>query len=364
MAKNMWRKIGRVIGFLIGCGLVLAYILYASHLAQEHRAEQRVEEVMVSISDSTATQLFATSEQIRKQLQRGGFRIENRLVDSVDAVKISNYIARNGFVRDVDAYVTYSGKVYVEVKQHEPIVRLLCGGVNSYITSEREVFRSPQGSAYYAAVVTGEYRPMFPATFEGNFSEYYASQVAIENEKLSRLGDEFAKLKQAKSGCIGRRAELRKSGKQKLFESDDSYRQRKVGVDADIVKCDEELKQLKAQEIRLENRQRSIEKRKKKLHEKYADFANLINFVSEVEGDSFWRAEVVQFVADTTSTGSISMRLVPRSGDFIIEFGTLEDRAKKLAKLQNFYDEGLSRIGWEQYSKVDIRYDNQVICTE
>ena len=100
----------------------------------------------------------------------------------------------------------------------------------------------------------------------------------------------------------------------------------------------------------------------KKLQKSYDDFMNLINFVSRVRNDEFWGAEVVQFVASTTPSGEISLRLVPRSGDFIIEFGTLADREEKLAKLQLFYDKGLSRIGWGVYKTIDVRYDKQVIC--
>ena len=69
-------------------------------------------------------------------------------------------------------------------------------------------------------------------------------------------------------------------------------------------------------------------------------------------------------MADTTSTGEISLRLIPRSGDFIIEFGTLANSDEKLDKLHKFYDKGLSRIGWEQCKVVDVRYDKQVICTK
>ena len=58
------------------------------------------------------------------------------------------------------------------------------------------------------------------------------------------------------------------------------------------------------------------------------------------------------------------MRLVPRSGNFIIEFGTLANYEEKLEKLRKFYDKGLSHIGWEHYRKVDVRYDKQVICTK
>ena len=102
----------------------------------------------------------------------------------------------------------------------------------------------------------------------------------------------------------------------------------------------------------------------KKLQKNYDDFANLINFVSSIREDSFWGAEVVQFVADTTLLGAISLRLVPRSGNFVIEFGTLDDSAEKLEKLERFYDAGLSHIGWDKYRVVDVRYKKQVICTE
>ncbi|MBR2032003.1 MAG: hypothetical protein IKA04_07300, partial [Alistipes sp.] len=67
----MWRKILRAVGVILGWGVILAYILYASHLAQEHRAGQHVNEIVVSMSDSTGTQMLATSEHIRKQLKKG-----------------------------------------------------------------------------------------------------------------------------------------------------------------------------------------------------------------------------------------------------------------------------------------------------
>ena len=360
----MWRKFLRVLGFLIGWGVILAYILYASHLAQEHRAEQRVNEIVVSMSDSMVTHMLATSEQIRKQLKRGGFTIVNEVADSVDAVKISKYIANNGFVSSADVYVTYSGKVHVDIKQHKPIMRLLSGGRNSYITSEGEVFRSPQGSAYYTSVVTGKYIPFWSANYEGNVAVYYTSLVEKEDIRLAKLGEQFAEIKRDNSACVARKAELRKSRKQGIFESDESHKQRKVGIDAEIVTCNDKLKTLKRRKTELEKERERIELRKKKLQKKCDDFTNLINFVAKVSEDSFWSAEIVQFIADTTSTGEISLRLVPRSGDFMVEFGTLANSDEKLSKLEVFYDEGLSRIGWNRYKTVDVRYNKQVVCTE
>ena len=361
----MWRKFLRVLGFLIGWGVILAYIIYASHLAQEHRAEQRVTEVVITMTDSTEMQQFASSAQIRKQLRKGGFRMEKELVDSVDAVKISQYIARNGFVSDAEVYTTYSGMVYINIRQHKPIMRLLSGGYDSYVTAEGEIFRAPQGGAYYAPVVTGEYIPLFNKNFNGSVTHDLANRIERENIKLQELSNEVVKLNKSHSDYSAQRASLYKKLKRKgFFESDEAYRMRRVGGKAEIAKYDEKIAQIAGQKRKVERAQYAIELRKKKLQKKHDDFCNLINFVTYMESDSFWQAETVQFVADTTSMGDITLRIVPRSGDFTIEFGTLADGKSKLDKLEKFYEDGLSRIGWDRYSIVDIRYNKQVICTE
>ncbi len=360
----MWRKLLRILGFLIGCGVVCAYILYASHLAQLHRSQQRVSQVVVSIADSAETRQFATSLQIAAQLKRRDLNAEGKLVDSVDAVKIADYIAGNGFVSDADVYVTYGGKMYVDVKQHRPIVRLLCGGFNSYITREGDAFRSPRGAAYYTAVVTGAYKPLFVPKGDGDVESGYLSLVAKEDERLGRLVKEFTTLQSDYSSCENSRSKLRKDRRRKPFESRSSHEQRKVAIDIELANCDKELQQLDKRMVQLEKRQRNIEMRKKKLQKRYEDFRNLVTFVDEVSSDSFWGAEVVQFIADTTSTGEISLQLVPRSGDFTIILGTLAERDAKMRKLQKFYDKGLSHLGWDRYKSVDLRYSKQVICAE
>ena len=360
----MWRKILRLLGFLMGWSVVFAYIAYASHLAHEHRAKQRVSDVVITMSNIDDMRLFATKERISAQLTRGGFKVKDKLVDSVDAVKLSEYIARNGYVKSVNVYTTYSGVLHIDVKQHEPVMRLMCGGHNSYITAEGDIFRSPRGASCYLPVVTGSYKTIFASNYEGTAQANLASKMKVEDDKLVKLRGEFEALRKERSSCLHRRSGLKKEMEKKLFESKKSWKQRKVGISMDIAKCDEELKRLAHSRTKLEARRLVIEKRKKKLQKSYDDFANLINFVSSIREESFWSAEVVQFVADTTSTGAISLRLVPRSGDFIIEFGTLDNSAEKLAKLEHFYDAGLSHIGWDKYKVVDVRYNKQVICTE
>ena len=360
----MWRKIVGALGVILGWGAILAYILYAQHLAEEHRSQQRVTDIIVSMPDSTETKRFASSEQMLKRIKHSGLKIEKQPIDSIDAVKIAEFVSQSGFVRDADVYVTYSGEVHIDVRQHQPISRLLCGGLNSYITKEGEVFRSPKGAAYYTAVVTGNYKPRFARDYEGNALEYYGELIAKENEKLLKIAGEFISIKRKQNECYKLKSKLKKDSRKPKWRSKEKHNRLLVSINKEMQECDAKLVALNQQRAQLRKRQALVEKQRQKLYERKLDFTNLINFVALVGEDSFWSAEVVQFVADTTSMGEISLRLVPRSGDFMVEFGTLAESEAKLAKLRKFYDKGLSHIGWESFKVVDVRYDKQVICTK
>lgn len=70
------------------------------------------------------------------------------------------------------------------------------------------------------------------------------------------------------------------------------------------------------------------------------------------------------------------VELVPRIGDHIIYIGKLPDGSnreqheadiakffeKKMTRLEKFYKYGLSQVGWNKYSYVNIEFDNQIIC--
>ena len=339
----MWRKIVRVSAYMFAVALVIAYMCYASHLAREHRAKQRVEEIIISLPENSEEHNFTSAERIIEDLEQNGLKVKNVPLDSIDAAAISKHIARLGYVRDVNAYVTYTGKLYIDIQQHKPVLRLLSGGMNSYATSDGDLFCVPEQSACYAPVVTGRYKPLFPCDYEGQVGEYYAGLISEEEKGITELDNELSALNKKKKKILEK---LSKASRAKS----DKYR--------------DELASLSSHEEYLEREKQKLEERKKKLQKKRDDFANLTNFVSEVGNDSFWSAEIVQFVADTTCTGEISLNLIPRSGNFVIKFGTLDNRATKLAKLRKFYDKALPHVGWDSYKTVDVRFDKQIICKE
>lgn len=348
--------------------LIVAYICYASNLAQQRADTQRVERVVIALPDSTELCRFTSVSQIRQHLHDGQFELENVVADSIDAVKISQYIMQYGFVRDVDVYTTYSGELHIDIRQHQPLMRLLCGGYNSYITCEGDIFRSPRGGAYYAPVVTGSYRPIFKSDFEGGLMDDFAASMAREDEHLAKVYKAIADTEQEQRRCKSEIEELKKSKQKRIFERlfkrDKEYDMRVAGINLEIEKQKRLQEDVASRLSLLKNKKLGVECRKKKIEKRYDDFANLINFVSQMEQDSFWGSEIVQYVADTTSLGEISLRLVPRSGEFVVEFGTLAEREEKLSKLQKYYDNGLSQFGWNRYKTVDLRYKKQIICTE
>jgi cell division protein FtsQ len=53
--------------------------------------------------------------------------------------------------------------------------------------------------------------------------------------------------------------------------------------------------------------------------------------------------------------------LIPKIGDLIIDFGTPSDMKPKFEKLKIFYKSILPYEGWNRYSKVTLKYKNQII---
>ena len=74
--------------------------------------------------------------------------------------------------------------------------------------------------------------------------------------------------------------------------------------------------------------------------------------------DNFWKSEIVQL--NILSDGSVE--LIPRVGNHVAYLGQPTDVEKKLNRLRKFYIYGLSRAGWNKYSRINVEFDNQIIC--
>ncbi len=78
----------------------------------------------------------------------------------------------------------------------------------------------------------------------------------------------------------------------------------------------------------------------------------------KISEDEFWKAQFVQIYVNDKK----SIELIPRVGNHIIELGSAQKLDDKLFKLRVLYTEGLSNKGWNQYSRIVLKYENQVVC--
>lgn len=86
---------------------------------------------------------------------------------------------------------------------------------------------------------------------------------------------------------------------------------------------------------------------------------SLYEFAKYLKADKLWNAQIEQI--HVKSNGEVN--LVPRVGCHIIELGKLDNYQEKLGKLEKLYTEALPRKGWNIYSKINLKFDQQVICT-
>ncbi|MBQ6964986.1 MAG: hypothetical protein IJP82_04765 [Bacteroidaceae bacterium] len=99
------------------------------------------------------------------------------------------------------------------------------------------------------------------------------------------------------------------------------------------------------------------------IDEKYA-CTQLAEFGQFLQTDAFWNSQIEQIYVQKNRKGERVVEIVPRVGNNIVYLGTMDDYQKKLRKLKVFYEKAVGTVGWNKYARVNLEYDNQIICTK
>lgn len=76
--------------------------------------------------------------------------------------------------------------------------------------------------------------------------------------------------------------------------------------------------------------------------------------------DEFWMAQVAQI----NIVPGNRFELAPTIGNHIIDFGNARNYESKFEKLRVFYKQVLGKTGFDKYSRLDLRYERQVVATK
>lgn len=81
----------------------------------------------------------------------------------------------------------------------------------------------------------------------------------------------------------------------------------------------------------------------------------IVRYTSE---DDFWRIATDQIVVNDEH----EIEIVPNIGQMSIVVGDDNNIEDKLEKAMVFMREGLNKVGWNKYEKIDVRFNNQIVC--
>lgn len=90
------------------------------------------------------------------------------------------------------------------------------------------------------------------------------------------------------------------------------------------------------------------------------EYMGLYDLASFISSDEFWEAQISQIYVDNSG----DLVLIPRVGNHEIIFGEPTSINTKFEKLKIFYDEALSKTGWNEYEALNLKFKNQVVCTK
>lgn len=88
--------------------------------------------------------------------------------------------------------------------------------------------------------------------------------------------------------------------------------------------------------------------------------AGLYELARFIHNDVFWKS----FIDHIYALPNGKFELIPRNGVHTVEFGKAELIEEKFRKLKLFYLNGLPRKGWHYYRRINLEFNNQVVCSK
>lgn len=88
--------------------------------------------------------------------------------------------------------------------------------------------------------------------------------------------------------------------------------------------------------------------------------AEIYRLATYIQNDPLLKIQIEQIYV----TKNREYEFVPKVGRHIIIFGGIEDLEEKFNKLLVFYHQGINNAGWNTYKSINLKFENQVVCSK
>ncbi len=335
--------------------------------AEKQRAQIEVRRVRVSVADSASMGDFVTAAAVRRWIDASGVKYNDMPIDAVNTHEIERSILSHSFVRDAQVYTDMDGTLGVRIRQRRPVVRICTSnGYDFFLSEDCHVLPATGSRAAYVPIVTGVVSLPFRPGEWGDYGtmirerrdDFVARYSQLKNQS-DELGAQLLALRAEKREVQADRPFLFKMwGKEKKAEFVKNRDLRLSALDREIADCMSQADDAKKKMLG------EVEKQKKS-EKTYEFLPKLLTFVKNLAEDDFWNAQIVQInLTEGIAGHQPEVELVPRAGAHVIRLGHLDDVEAKLDKLMLFYRHVLDYEGWNCVRYIDLRFDNQIVCTK
>lgn len=364
----MLKRIAIVLGYVLLVAAIIAVVVLAHISAKQHRSTQQVTGFSICIDGAEGHNLI-NEASMNRWLRLQGVHPEGCTIAQINLATLESVAMQHSAVAAANAFITHDGYIEMSIVQREPIMRLKVDGYNHYVARDGHIFRANDGYAAYVPVMTGGYKPFFDSDFTGNVANFVIDSVHSMKRKIDEIERmKFAiyrNIKRANNRLIEvRDSSIHKSWFMSKERHESLTEALKLYIEAYEHRHNDEERLREKRIEELDKQQSGIYDKINMMRKREADFENLKSFVDYISNDDFWGAEITQVVISESGSGDMLLKLIPRSGDFIIDFGEVTNTEQKLKALERFYSNVLSSVGWEAYNYVSVRYDGQLVCHE
>ena len=249
--------------------LLLAYFLLMSGFVSKHQDERICNAVEVIIADSLSHK-FISSDEVKELLDKAGVKTLGESITKVNTKKVEQVLLKENLIESCSAYKTVDGKLYVEVYQKTPILKIITQfGGKYYLDNKGDIFAT---------------------------KSKYSPRIIVASGSIS--------------------------------------------IPMNLSKCSNIFE--------------------REYYKEAAELRQLFDFVTYIDQSEFWEAQIEQIYRDKNG----DWELVPRVGPHLIQMGSLDNFKDKLWKLDILYKEGFSRVGWNEYLYINLKFKDQIVCTK
>lgn len=346
---------------------IAAYLVFACINAARQRKQVEVKKVLVTIADSSSAGCFVTSDMVKDWIASSGVKYKEQPIDAVNTSEIERTILRHSFIKEAHVYTDLEGTLGVKIHQRRPVARLCSdNGYDFFISEDGYILPVSGTQAVYLPIITGTVQLPFKAGTYGDYQniiQRHRDEFIVKYTEAKALKDKqsgaASSLKAEKREVLSHRPMLyRLYSKSK---KDEFRRQR----DKKVHELESKISECEKQIAIMDRKMDEMVEKQKKSEKTYGFLPKLLTFVKTVTEDDFWNAQIVQInLLGSTAGKEPEVELIPRAGNHVIRLGHLENVEAKLDKLLLFYREVLAYEGWNGFRYIDLRFDNQIVCTK